>query len=294
MEKVGGGFSQAMFALKSEDSVEEEGTHGLRDVKEEAASNEASGGGISHLPSPSTAGPEPMSIDNEILTASNADGSISISESKHKKKGTASVMKKASKKTKGAPKAPKKIKSEAADGQESEDEESDNGPYCICRGPDDHRWMIQCDQCEDWFHGECVRLDKEIGENLVEKFVCPNCTNLQLGLVTRYKKTCSLDKCKKPATIYSKKDRSVFCSAEHCTQWWEQQIVRLPKQVRDDGIPWDTLTQEHLMALLDSDLATLNGEDGRWRFETRPFKSKKRTSDEGEVIFSTQSPDIVS
>eukprot|EP00953_Heterococcus_sp_UTEX-ZZ885_P004202 2768-Heterococcus_DN1.PRE.5 len=25
--------------------------------------------------------------------------------------------------------------------------------YCVCLGPNDGRWMIGCDECEDWFHG---------------------------------------------------------------------------------------------------------------------------------------------
>jgi hypothetical protein len=28
--------------------------------------------------------------------------------------------------------------------------------YCVCLGPNDGRWMIGCDECEDWFHGGYV------------------------------------------------------------------------------------------------------------------------------------------
>ena len=31
--------------------------------------------------------------------------------------------------------------------------------YCICGGKDDDTFMIQCDDCEDWFHGRCVNVE---------------------------------------------------------------------------------------------------------------------------------------
>lgn len=31
--------------------------------------------------------------------------------------------------------------------------------YCICGGKDDDTFMIQCDDCEDWFHGRCVHVE---------------------------------------------------------------------------------------------------------------------------------------
>ncbi|KAL3965110.1 hypothetical protein ACCO45_002114 [Purpureocillium lilacinum] len=114
-----------------------------------------------------------------------------------KKKGTASAVKKAPKRPRnGEPgKRPKKPKpssqgANAASG-EDDDDESDNGPYCLCRGPDDHRWMICCEHCEDWFHGECINLSKDVGESLIERFVCPNCTKGNLRTI--YKKTADQD-----------------------------------------------------------------------------------------------------
>ncbi|KAJ3292096.1 JmjC domain-containing histone demethylation protein 1 [Borealophlyctis nickersoniae] len=49
--------------------------------------------------------------------------------------------------------------------------------YCICQSSDcDDRFMIQCDGCTDWFHGEC--LDPPMVEDdtkYLHKFYCPNC-----------------------------------------------------------------------------------------------------------------------
>ncbi|KAI0440767.1 hypothetical protein F4803DRAFT_563578 [Xylaria telfairii] len=187
-----------------------------------------------------------------------------------KKKGTAAT-KKSSKK----PKGPKSSRARAAGGpgkggggenEGSSDDETDNGPYCLCRGPDDHRWMISCDVCEDWFHGECVDLDKEIGEKLVERFVCPNCTDGRNNY-TKYRKTCALPGCKSPARLYTKslKDRSVFCSNEHCDAWWASMIATLPTKAASKTA-LEVLTQEDLIGLL---IAT--ADKGGWKLGDKPF-----------------------
>ncbi|KAI1124264.1 hypothetical protein F5Y10DRAFT_280297 [Nemania abortiva] len=192
-----------------------------------------------------------------------------------KKKGTAATKK--SRKTKGGPrsKAGKAARNaekgtgaggEENEGEGSSDEETDNGPYCLCRGPDDHRWMISCDVCEDWFHGECVDLDKEVGEKLVERFVCPNCTDGKRNY-TKYKKTCSLPGCRNAARLYTKslKDRSVFCSNDHCDAWWASMIATLPTKAASKTA-LEVLTQEDLIGLL---IAT--ADKGGWKLGDKPF-----------------------
>lgn len=195
-----------------------------------------------------------------------------------RKKGTASTVKKTPKRPKSVrePKKPKVAKSTpggeanstAAEDASDEDDESDNGPYCICRGPDDHRWMICCERCEDWFHGECVNIGKDVGESLIEKFICPNCTTDHL--VTIYKKTCTLGSCRKAARL-THSPPSVFCSDEHAQTWWERMLARLPK-ARAKAALSDELSQEEFMALLSSDLATIDG-DGSWTLRA-PFSGK--------------------
>lgn len=148
----------------------------------------------------------------------------------------------------------------------SSDDETDNGPYCICRGPDDHRWMISCDVCEDWFHGECVNLDKEVGEKLVERFVCPNCTDGKLNY-TKYRKTCSLTGCITAARLYTKnpKERSAFCCNDHCDLWWSSLINTLPTKAASEKAI-EVLTQEDFVGLLVSTI-----EKGGWKLGDQPF-----------------------
>ncbi|KAI1184281.1 hypothetical protein F5B17DRAFT_442764 [Nemania serpens] len=179
-----------------------------------------------------------------------------------KKKGTAATKK--SRKTKGPRSKAKSSRNSERGG--SSDDGTDNGPYCLCRGPDDHRWMISCDVCEDWFHGQCVDLSKEVGERLVERFVCPNCTDGRKNY-TKYRKTCSLPGCRNPARLYTKslKDRSVFCSDEHCDAWWASMIATLPTKAASKTA-LEVLTQEDLVGLL---IAT--ADKGGWKLGDKPF-----------------------
>ena len=236
------------------------------------------------------ASPQPQKIDGPPPPASksplNAIPTTEVGDtpdsgaagSKSKKKGTAAT-KKAPKRARagGNKNSIKKTKTTGSvnDGPDenmddaSDDAESDHGPYCLCRGPDDHRWMICCEICEDWFHGECINLSKDIGESLVEKFVCPNCTKGKL--TTLYKKACALGACRKPARI-TQGEPSVFCSNDHAHMWWERMVSRLPKGKAKAGLN-DQLTQDEFMALLNSGLASVDG-DGGLKLAGIPFQDE--------------------
>ncbi|KAJ8409035.1 hypothetical protein AAFF_G00240560 [Aldrovandia affinis] len=54
-----------------------------------------------------------------------------------------------------------------------------NALYCICQQKHNNRFMICCDRCEEWFHGDCVGITEARGRLLErngEDYVCPNCT----------------------------------------------------------------------------------------------------------------------
>lgn len=224
---------------------------------------------------------------------------------KGKKKGTANPVKApkrggkgsgASKKGKQAAAAKQKgpatdggsvAGSAAADDDEDdggdEDDESDSGPYCICRGPDNHRFMIACERCEDWFHGDCIKMDKYTGENLVQQYICPNCTDATH--ITRYKKTCAYDGCQRPARLYGdaaeKGEESKFCSDEHCQAWWEQLIATLPRKKQGGA---DVLTQGEFMGLLGNSADSKDEEADGWKLGDEPFgKSTPHTTDTSQT-----------
>ncbi|XP_018096560.1 histone lysine demethylase PHF8 isoform X1 [Xenopus laevis] len=47
--------------------------------------------------------------------------------------------------------------------------------YCLCCLPYDvTRFMIECDVCQDWFHGSCVGVEEEKASE-IDLYHCPNC-----------------------------------------------------------------------------------------------------------------------
>lgn len=54
------------------------------------------------------------------------------------------------------------------------DEAEDAPLYCICRTSDTNRFMICCDKCECWFHGDCINTSPEQAKKIL-KYFCPPC-----------------------------------------------------------------------------------------------------------------------
>jgi ribosomal protein L21E len=46
--------------------------------------------------------------------------------------------------------------------------------YCLCRKPYSGQFMINCDYCQEWFHGVCVNVSAEDAVDIV-KYKCPLC-----------------------------------------------------------------------------------------------------------------------
>ncbi|CAG8455479.1 10101_t:CDS:2 [Paraglomus occultum] len=80
-----------------------------------------------------------------------------------------------------------------------------NKLYCICRSGFDNRFMIQCDGCNEWYHGDCVKISEDISQ-LIDKYYCPGCT--AKGNTSSWKQKCRNPPCNKPARIPS----SRYCS----------------------------------------------------------------------------------
>ncbi|KAL8683121.1 MAG: hypothetical protein Q9186_000935 [Xanthomendoza sp. 1 TL-2023] len=126
--------------------------------------------------------------------------------------------------------APRNRKQESATPQRSssvapEDEDDDeDGVFCICRGPDNHTWMIACDgPCEDWFHGRCINMTEKEGD-LIEKYYCPNCSEADKG-ETLWKRMCRLEGCIQPARINGEK-KSKYCSDEHGCEFMKREALK--------------------------------------------------------------------
>ncbi|KAG2196581.1 hypothetical protein INT47_004884 [Mucor saturninus] len=64
---------------------------------------------------------------------------------------------------------------------------TDGKLYCHCRQPyDATRFMIACDKCDEWFHGECIHINEKEGE-LIDLYFCIQCSQgASLGHVSKY------------------------------------------------------------------------------------------------------------
>ncbi|KAL8863574.1 MAG: hypothetical protein Q9178_000255 [Gyalolechia marmorata] len=111
-----------------------------------------------------------------------------------------------------------------------DEDEDEDGVFCICRGPDNHTWMIACDgSCDDWFHGKCINMTEKEGD-LIEKYYCPNCTEAGRG-ETLWKRMCRLDDCIRPARINGTK-KSKYCSDEHGCEFMRREALKKEDEAR--------------------------------------------------------------
>ena len=56
--------------------------------------------------------------------------------------------------------------------------------------------MICCDGCEDWFHGSCVGVSKQLGKEIQrtqQQWQCPKCSKGTRSIVTQVQQEYSID-----------------------------------------------------------------------------------------------------
>ncbi|KAI9891379.1 MAG: hypothetical protein M1814_002892 [Vezdaea aestivalis] len=130
------------------------------------------------------------------------------------------------------------VKKQAADGDTymADGDDGDDGAevYCICRKPDNHKWMIACDGCDDWFHGSCVSINEK-EQNLVNQFFCPSCEKSDGTRHTTWLRMCRLITCRNPARLI-KGQESKYCSDEHGHEFFRQQIAQTGPSSAANGI----------------------------------------------------------
>merc|ERR1712083_1124710 len=66
------------------------------------------------------------------------------------------------------------------------EEEDGETIYCICRSADVNRFMIGCDHCEEWYHGDCINVTEKEAK-YIKKFYCKECREKNSHLSIVYK-----------------------------------------------------------------------------------------------------------
>lgn len=59
--------------------------------------------------------------------------------------------------------------------------------YCICRSSDCSRFMIGCDLCEEWYHGDCIGVTEKDAKS-IKTFFCHFCREKDQTIQIKYKK----------------------------------------------------------------------------------------------------------
>ncbi|XP_014352548.1 CXXC-type zinc finger protein 1 isoform X2 [Latimeria chalumnae] len=77
---------------------------------------------------------------------------------------------------------------EVAAGEDSKtDENGENAPvYCICRKPDINCFMIGCDNCNEWFHGDCINITEKMAK-AIREWYCQSCRDKDPNLEIKYR-----------------------------------------------------------------------------------------------------------
>ncbi|KAI9361746.1 hypothetical protein BD770DRAFT_441097 [Pilaira anomala] len=93
--------------------------------------------------------------------------------------------------------------------------------YCVCRQTyDATRFMIACDRCDDWFHGECIHINEKESE-FIDLYFCTKCSKAT-GKKTLWKPKCVNPACYKAARISS----SLGHLSKYCSDSCGMQVAR--------------------------------------------------------------------
>ncbi|TDG41003.1 hypothetical protein AWZ03_012571 [Drosophila navojoa] len=62
----------------------------------------------------------------------------------------------------------------------------DDQAYCICRTSDCSRFMIGCDGCEEWYHGDCIGITEKEAKH-IKQYYCQRCKKENPDLQTIFR-----------------------------------------------------------------------------------------------------------
>ncbi|XP_056628850.1 CXXC-type zinc finger protein 1a isoform X1 [Triplophysa dalaica] len=69
-----------------------------------------------------------------------------------------------------------------------------NAPvFCVCRRPDINCFMIGCDSCNEWFHGDCIHISEKTAKT-IRVWYCEKCRGKDPSLEIKYRPKKSREK----------------------------------------------------------------------------------------------------
>lgn len=69
-----------------------------------------------------------------------------------------------------------------------------NAPvYCVCRKPDINCFMIGCDSCNEWFHGDCIHISEKTAKT-IRVWYCEKCRSKNESLEIKFRPKKSREK----------------------------------------------------------------------------------------------------
>ncbi|KAG8180856.1 hypothetical protein JTE90_023008 [Oedothorax gibbosus] len=158
--------------------------------------------------------------------------------------------------------------------------------YCVCRSSHIDTFMICCDFCEEWFHGECIGVNAHDAE-AIEKYFCERCrtsnSNLQITfkrkMATKRKKMSKLSTNSKTRIKHTPKKKSKYENGKIET-------VSCASENLDSAILEKTQPPV-------SDIRTVNDEDLAIIFESDTTKRKAKTIANKNIMEHTEVSTII-
>ena len=130
---------------------------------------------------------------------------------------------------------------------EEETQEGEKKIHCICRKHSFGK-MIECEECKEWFHFECVNIDEE---NVPEEWICEDCEQKLKKDKDKSKKSPNKKSRSNSSEKDVKEEKKVYCKCrkpsfgemiecDQCKEWFHYECV----DIDEDNVPEDWICEE--------------------------------------------------